>query len=238
MLGAGPAVTLPIFDAGRLRANLAGKDADYDIAVEQYNQTLADAMRDVVDQLASFRSVDAQRAQQTQALATAREAYDLALLRYREGLGNYLQVLSAEQPLLAQQSLDADLRARELELSINLVRALGGGYEPPPTLGDRRREMSTDDDNVHARCTVRCTLRAASRAPVRTACIGARVAAFALALAALLLMLNGEVWLLQRTSRRPDELTVATCAIDAVDPDAGLVKACGKHGMNVDKETL
>jgi NodT family efflux transporter outer membrane factor (OMF) lipoprotein len=135
MMGAGPAITLPIFDAGRLRANLAGKDADYDIAVEQYNQTLADAMRDVVDQLASFRSVAAQRAQQAQALATSREAYDLALLRYREGLGNYVQVLSAEQPWLAQQSLDADLRARELELSINLVRALGGGYEPPPTLG-------------------------------------------------------------------------------------------------------
>jgi NodT family efflux transporter outer membrane factor (OMF) lipoprotein len=135
MMGAGPAITLPIFDAGRLRANLAGKDADYDIAVEQYNQTLADAMRDVVDQLASFRSVAAQRAQQAQALATSREAYDLALLRYREGLGNYVQVLSAEQPWLAQQSLDADLRARELELSINLVRALGGGYEPPPALG-------------------------------------------------------------------------------------------------------
>ncbi len=136
MMGAGPAVTLPIFDAGRLRANLASKDADYDIAVGQYNQTLADAMRDVVDQLASLRSVDEQRTQQKAALATAREAYDLALLRYREGLGNYLQVLSAEQPLLAQQSLDADLRARELELAINLVRALGGGYEVPPALAN------------------------------------------------------------------------------------------------------
>jgi NodT family efflux transporter outer membrane factor (OMF) lipoprotein len=132
--GIGPAVSLPIFDAGRLRANLAGKDADYDIAVEQYNQTLADAMREVVDQLASFRSVDEQRTQQQAASTTAREAYDLALLRYREGLGNYLQVLSAEQPLLTQQSLDADLRARELALSINLVRALGGGFEPSPAL--------------------------------------------------------------------------------------------------------
>ena len=136
MAGVGPAVTLPIFDAGRLRANLASRDADYDIAVEQYNQTLADAMRDVVDQLVSLRSVDARRAQQEQALATTREAYDLALLRYREGLGNYLQVLSAEQPLLAQQGLDADLRARELELSINLARALGGGYEPSVALTD------------------------------------------------------------------------------------------------------
>jgi NodT family efflux transporter outer membrane factor (OMF) lipoprotein len=132
--GVGPAVSLPIFDAGRLRANLAGKDADYDIAVEQYNQTLADAMRDVVDQLASFRSVAEQRTQQRAAYTTAREAYDLAVLRYREGLGNYLQVLSAEQPMLTQESLDADLRARELALTINLVRALGGGFEPAPAL--------------------------------------------------------------------------------------------------------
>ncbi|HMA32330.1 MAG TPA: efflux transporter outer membrane subunit [Casimicrobiaceae bacterium] len=128
MAGLGPAITLPIFDAGRLQGNLAARDADYDAAVEQYNQTLVDALRDVVDQLASFRSVEAQRRQQAQALAAAREAYDLALMRYREGLGDYLQVLFAEQPLLAQQGLDVDLRARELALSVNLIRALGGGY--------------------------------------------------------------------------------------------------------------
>jgi outer membrane protein TolC len=95
-------------------------------------------MRDVVDQVVSLRSLNEQRKQQETALATAREAYDLALLRYREGLGNYLQVLSAEQPLLAQRSLDADLRARELALSIDLVRALGGGYERGAALAQAR----------------------------------------------------------------------------------------------------
>jgi NodT family efflux transporter outer membrane factor (OMF) lipoprotein len=129
MMGAGPAVTLPIFDAGRLRGNLADKDAEYDIAVEQYNQTLADALREVVDQLTSFRSLDEQRVQQQQALTAAQEAYDLALMRYREGIGNYLEVLSVESPLLEQQSLDAELRSRQLELSINLIRALGGGFD-------------------------------------------------------------------------------------------------------------
>ena len=84
-------------------------------------------------------------------------------------------------------------------------------------------------------CPARCAPRRLRRARSR---IGARVTAFALALAALLLMLNGEVWLLQRTSDTPDELTVATCAIDAVDPDAGLVKACAKYRTNVDKEML
>ncbi|HSN41214.1 MAG TPA: efflux transporter outer membrane subunit [Burkholderiales bacterium] len=141
--GAGPALSLPVFDGGRLRANLAGKDADYDVAVEQYNQTLIDALRDVVDQLASFHWAEEQRGQLRIALGTARDAYDLALARYKEGIGNYLQVLSAESQVLAQQSLDADLRARELDLSINLIRALGGGYgdnTPGAVVGALRKD--------------------------------------------------------------------------------------------------
>jgi NodT family efflux transporter outer membrane factor (OMF) lipoprotein len=128
-IGVGPALSLPLFDAGQRRANLAAADAQYDAAVEQYNQSLSDALREVVDQLSSFRSVAQQRSEQELALAASRDAYDLALLRYREGIGNYLQVLSAEAPLLVQESLDADLRARALDLSVNLVRALGGGFE-------------------------------------------------------------------------------------------------------------
>jgi NodT family efflux transporter outer membrane factor (OMF) lipoprotein len=131
-LGAGPAVTLPIFDGGRLRGNLAGKNADYDVAVEFYNQTLVEALRDVVDQLTSLRSLDEQRKQQRRAQAVAQEAYDLALLRYREGIGNYLEVLTAEARLLLEDSLDVDLQARELSLSISLTRALGGGFEDSP----------------------------------------------------------------------------------------------------------
>jgi NodT family efflux transporter outer membrane factor (OMF) lipoprotein len=125
----GPALRLPLFDGGRLRGNLAAKDADYDLALEQYNQTLVDALREVVDQLTSLRSVDAQRVHLDSALATARQTHELALVRYRAGIGSYLQVLTAEAPLLEQQSLQATLRAHELELSINLMRALGGGFE-------------------------------------------------------------------------------------------------------------
>ncbi|MFH1045267.1 MAG: efflux transporter outer membrane subunit [Pseudomonadota bacterium] len=131
----GPALRLPLFDGGRLRGNLAAKDADYDLALEQYNQTLIEALREVVDQLASLRSVDAQRVQLVAALATAEQAYQLALARYRAGIGNYLQVLAAEAPLLEQKSLRANLRAHELELSINLIRALGGGFEDASAAG-------------------------------------------------------------------------------------------------------
>ena len=103
------------------------KVAGYDAAVEGYNQLIADALRQVVDRLASARSVAAQRIEQRQGLATATDAYDLAVLRYREGVGNYLQVLTTQTQLLEQRSLDADLRARALDLSVNLVQALGGG---------------------------------------------------------------------------------------------------------------
>ncbi len=125
----GAALRLPLFDGGRLRANLAAKDADYDLAVEQYNQTLVDALREVVDQLTSLKSVDAQRREVERALDAARAAYALANERYRAGVAGYLQVLAAEAPLLEQESLRANLRARELELSITLIRALGGGFE-------------------------------------------------------------------------------------------------------------
>lgn len=133
MLGAGPAITLPIFDSGRLRGHLAGKNADYDTAVEIYNQTLIEALRDVVDQFTSFRSLAEQHRQQVLAQTTAKEAYDLALLRFREGIGGYLDVLAAESQLLNQQALAVDLRARSMNLSINLARALGGGLDNTAT---------------------------------------------------------------------------------------------------------
>jgi NodT family efflux transporter outer membrane factor (OMF) lipoprotein len=128
--GIGPALSLPLFDAGRRRAALAGADAAYDVSVEQYNQALADALRDVADVVSSLKSVAAQRTEQQEALGIAKEAYHLAVLRYREGIGNYLQVLSTEDQLLTQQRLDADLRARSLDLSVSLTQALGGGFAP------------------------------------------------------------------------------------------------------------
>jgi NodT family efflux transporter outer membrane factor (OMF) lipoprotein len=126
------AVLLPIFDGGRLRGNLGARDADYDLAVEQYNQTVLDAVREVVDRLASLRSVETQTSDAAIGLSAAEEAYSVAVARYRAGLGNYLQVLAAETLVLEQKNLGADLRYRELDLSIDLIRALGGGFEETP----------------------------------------------------------------------------------------------------------
>jgi NodT family efflux transporter outer membrane factor (OMF) lipoprotein len=126
--GAGPAVRLPLFDGGRLRGNLAGRNAEFDLAVEQYNQTVVDALRDVVDQLTLLRSMAARSRESEAALGHAEESYALAVERYRGGLSSQLQVLAAESQVLAQRSLAADLRARALDASVGLIRALGGGY--------------------------------------------------------------------------------------------------------------
>lgn len=128
MGGVGLAMSLPIFDGGRLRANLAGRNADYDLAVEQYNATLVEALREVADQVNSWRAIDVQSAEQAKAQAQAEEAYRLALLRYKGALSSYLTVLSVESQVLTQQRLAADLRARRLTTSIALNRALGGGF--------------------------------------------------------------------------------------------------------------
>lgn len=121
-------LSLPIFDAGRLRGNLSARDAEYDAAVEQYNLTLVDAVRDVVSQLTSITALSERTALQATALATAQQANDLAMQRYGAGVGNYLQVLATEVQVLAQSRASIDLDTRAFDLDISLVRALGGGY--------------------------------------------------------------------------------------------------------------
>jgi NodT family efflux transporter outer membrane factor (OMF) lipoprotein len=131
--GVGPAIRLPIFEGGRLRANLRGKNADLDAAVESYNASVLDAIHDTADQLASSQSIARQQAEQRQAQASAEGAYDIALQRYKAGLGTYLNVLAAETAVLNQRRLGVDLAGRALETQVGLIRAIGGGYRPADT---------------------------------------------------------------------------------------------------------
>ncbi|MGO4302491.1 AdeC/AdeK/OprM family multidrug efflux complex outer membrane factor [Cupriavidus sp. RAF12] len=127
--GFGPSVRLPIFEGGRLRANLKGKYAQYDIAVASYNQTLVDALRETADTITSIRSVDTQIKTQREALDLAEHAYALSTTRYKAGLGTQLTVLNAESNVLQQRRLATDLQARRLDLQMGLMKALGGGYQ-------------------------------------------------------------------------------------------------------------
>ncbi len=130
--GVGPAIRLPIFEGGRLRANLRGKTADLDAAVESYNAAVIDAVHDVADQVASAQSITRQQTQQAAAQVSAESAYEIALQRYKAGLANYLNVLAAETNVLNQRRLAVDLGARALDTQVSMVRALGGGYSAGP----------------------------------------------------------------------------------------------------------
>lgn len=126
--GVGPAIRLPLFEAGHLRANLRGKSADLDAAIEGYNALVIDAVRDVADQLASSQAIIRQQAEQANAQASAETAYSIAQQRYKAGLGTYLNVLSAETGVLSQRRQAVDLAARALDTQVQLIRSLGGGF--------------------------------------------------------------------------------------------------------------
>ncbi len=126
--GIGPALRLPLFDGGRLRANLRGKVADLDGAIESYNATVLEAVREVADQIASSQAISRQQEAQRSAQALAESAYQIAVQRYEAGLLNFLTVLNAETAVLNQRRLGVDLAARAIETQVALMRALGGGY--------------------------------------------------------------------------------------------------------------
>jgi NodT family efflux transporter outer membrane factor (OMF) lipoprotein len=126
--GVGPAVHLPYFQQDQLRANLRGRTADLDAAIESYNGAVLEAVHEAADAIASLQSLERQQAEQRQALAAAEGAYDIAVQRYKAGLGTFLNVLSAETAVLNQRRLGVDLAARVLDARVALFRALGGGF--------------------------------------------------------------------------------------------------------------
>jgi NodT family efflux transporter outer membrane factor (OMF) lipoprotein len=124
----GPAISLPIFDSGRLQGAYRGARAEYDEAVATYDQTLTRALREVADSAVSARALDARLGKSREALAASQSAYELARQRYGRGLGTYLDVLTAEEALIANRRTVADLETRAFTLDVALVRALGGGF--------------------------------------------------------------------------------------------------------------
>lgn len=127
--GLGPAVRLPIFEGGRLRANLSARNAEVDAAINGYNAALLRALREVADEVSTLKSLERQQRSQGDALKSAEVAFDLAMQRYHNGLGNFLIVLTAENNVLAQRRVSSELKARHLSAEAALARALGGGYQ-------------------------------------------------------------------------------------------------------------
>ncbi|MBN3776394.1 efflux transporter outer membrane subunit [Burkholderia sp. Ac-20345] len=125
---AGPAIHLPIFDAGELRAQLKGRYADFDSAVATYNQALVTALSDVATQIAGVRSTDAQLVDAQTAQQAALRAAGLALTQYKAGLTNQLTVLNADVNAFSADQRVATLRMTRRDRQIALASALGGGF--------------------------------------------------------------------------------------------------------------
>ena len=125
--GVAPAVSLPIFDGGRLRSQLGGQEALLDGAIEQYNATVVQALADVADAVDTARSVQEQQRLAGQALAAAERAHGLALKAYRAGFGDALAVNAAQLLVLDERWQLAQAGARGQHNYVALMAALGGG---------------------------------------------------------------------------------------------------------------
>lgn len=116
----GPQGALTLFDAGYRRSAVASARAQFDEATNNYRSWVLAAFQEVEDALAQDRLLQQEAAQEQAARSAAERALALSLNRYENGAVNYLQVVNAQIAAL-------DLQTRELQASVNLVRALGGG---------------------------------------------------------------------------------------------------------------
>jgi NodT family efflux transporter outer membrane factor (OMF) lipoprotein len=122
------ALSLPIFQGGRLQGAYRGARAEYDAAVAAYDGTLVTALQQVADAAAASRALQDRLSAARESLAAGEAAYKVARLRFEGGLSTYLDLLTAEDQLIAQRRTVAQLEARALTLDASLVRALGGGF--------------------------------------------------------------------------------------------------------------
>ncbi|HEY8948390.1 MAG TPA: efflux transporter outer membrane subunit [Rhizomicrobium sp.] len=126
--GLGPAIHLPIFDAGELRAKYAGATAQLDEAVASYNGSVVGAVKQAADAITDLQSLEGQAAQQGEALRASNASFDLATRRYRSGLSPQLNVLNAEDVLIQAKRQDASISSDLLSARVSLLMAMGGGF--------------------------------------------------------------------------------------------------------------
>jgi NodT family efflux transporter outer membrane factor (OMF) lipoprotein len=129
--GFGPAVHLPIFEGGRLRAHYRSARAEYDLAVANYDDALTQALRETADAARSLAALHDRLTATDAGLARSETAYALAKKRYDGGLSDFQSVLTAEDAWLQAQIADTAIHSRGYALDIALVKALGGGFDAP-----------------------------------------------------------------------------------------------------------
>jgi len=127
--GVGPAISLPIFNAGRLQGQLSSAQASYQEAVAIYDRTVTQALQEVADACFSQKSLSNRLRKSEDVVTAATEAFRIANNRYNGGISNYLEVLYAEEFLLTNLQTLTYLQSRAFTLDVSLIKALGGGYK-------------------------------------------------------------------------------------------------------------
>jgi len=117
-----------LFDAGRRHAITQQARDTYEQQVASYRQTVLSAFQDVEDNLAAIRILDQESSQETLAVAAAERSLNINTTQYKGGVTTYLQVLTAQTALLSNQRTQADISTRQFVASVQLIRALGGGW--------------------------------------------------------------------------------------------------------------
>lgn len=128
MWSAGPSLSLPLFEGGRLDANLAGAQAGYREAVAEYRATVLESFREVEDGLAQVRWLGKAATAGGAGAKAARQTLDMAMNLYRDGADSYLDVVTAQTALLQAEQQTMLLEARQVQADVALIRALGGGW--------------------------------------------------------------------------------------------------------------
>jgi len=125
----GPQISMPIFAGGRNRATLDAAKISTRIEVAQYEKTIQSAFREVADALAARTTLEQQIQAEGALVAAEQSRYDLADVRYRNGVESYLAVLTAQQDLYSAQQRILQSRLARLSNVITLYKALGGGWD-------------------------------------------------------------------------------------------------------------
>ena len=125
----GASLTQTIFDGGRRGATSDAARAAYDATVAGYRQTTLTAFQQVEDNLAALRILEQEAQEQRRAVESAQLSLQLFTNRYRGGVDNYLQVITAQTATLANQRTEIDILRRRMDASVLLVKGLGGGWD-------------------------------------------------------------------------------------------------------------
>jgi multidrug efflux system outer membrane protein len=132
-----PTISVPIFDAGANKANLEVAKLNKDIYVAQYEKAIQTAFREVSDGLVGRTTLESETRRQQELVDTNAKSYDLTMMRYRAGMGDYFDALDTQRSLFTAQQALVSLRLARLTNLVTLYKALGGGWHETSQQADR-----------------------------------------------------------------------------------------------------